>query len=80
MKLNIGKMKTKELIEWFGISASTFRNNSKKYYDILNYYCDYEKDHGGIDISAIHIEVYNKHLIKENVELFKNTIRDCVKT
>ena len=53
-------MKTKEIAEWFGITAGSFRNNKKKKLKELTSYCSFEEVYGGIIVQNIFIEEYIK--------------------
>ena len=60
MELKLGKMATKELAQWFGISYGSFRTlKAKKLEELKNYAC-FEEIYGGVNITAIIKEVYNK--------------------
>ena len=53
-------MTTKELAEWFGISYGSFRTmKTKKLEELKNYAC-YEEVYGGVNITAIIKDTYNK--------------------
>ena len=62
MKLKIGKMSTKELAEWFGISYGTFRNKKQEKLKELQEYAKYEEIYGGVNIQEIYIDEYEKNL------------------
>lgn len=60
MQLQLGKMTTKELAEWFGMSYGRFRNvKDKKLEELKNYAC-FEEVYGGVNITAIIKDTYNK--------------------
>ena len=60
MELKLGKMTTKELAQWFGISYGSFRTmKAKKFEELKNYAC-FEEVYGGVNITAIIKETYNK--------------------
>ena len=59
-KLKLGKMTGKEIATWLGISYGTYSNNPAKQLSKLNFYCSYEQVRGGVIISEIFKEVYDK--------------------
>ena len=59
-KLHLGKVTTKELAEWFGISPGSFRNKKQTKLKELADYCSFESVYGGIIINYIYIEKYIK--------------------
>lgn len=60
MELHLGKMTTKELAEWFGISYGGFRNAKEKKLKELQYYADYKEVRGGVEIINIKRPIFNK--------------------
>lgn len=65
-KLQLGKISTKELADWFGYSYNTFR--SKKKPILLNYlkdYCDFEVFRGYVLIKEIYIDEYEGDLTQD---------------
>ena len=62
MELRLGKMKTKELAEWFGISYGSFRVMKNEKLGELSDYADFEEIYGGVLIKKIRGE---KTYIKE---------------
>lgn len=62
MELRLGKMKTKELAEWFGISYGSFRVMKNEKLGELSDYADFEEVYGGVLIKKIRGE---KTYIKE---------------
>lgn len=78
MKLKLGKMSSKEVAQWLGISYSTYRNSIDKYLEKLESFCIYEKVYGGIIVKEIFIEEYDKTLnLKADIMYYKE-IRFCV--
>lgn len=72
MKLKIGKMSSKEVAQWLGISYSTYRNAIDKYLNRLEGYCVYKKVYGGIIIEEIFMEEYDKTLnLKADLMYYK---------
>ncbi len=74
MKLKIGKMTSKELAEWFGISYSSYRQTTEKRLEALKDYCTFERVHGGVMISQIYLSEYNKNMDKDIDEKFFKAI------
>ena len=72
-------MRTEDLASWFNIKYGSFRKNSGKYLDILKYYCDYEKVHGGVIINEIYISEYVKNMNVKDREKYLEEIKLCVK-
>ena len=61
MELKLGKMTTKELAEWFGMSYGAFRNAKKKKMEELENFCCYEEIYGGLEVTAIINPTYTKN-------------------
>ena len=62
MELRLGKMSTKDLAEWFGMSYGRFRNVKKQKLEELKNFCFFEEVYGGIEVTAIINPVYTKEL------------------
>lgn len=60
MILHLGKMTNKELAEWFGIKPETMTRHKKKKLEELQHYACFEEIRGGVNITAIIKEEYNK--------------------
>lgn len=58
MKLELGKISTKDLAKWFGISYSRFNHVKKEKMNELKEYCLFEPVYGGVIIKDIYIEEY----------------------
>lgn len=74
-ELCLGKIKTKDLADWFGISYGAFRNHKEEKLTELMDYCKFEEIYGGVNITEIYDELtYNKkgsrmkEFIKEHFE------------
>lgn len=86
-----GTITVQQLAEWFGISYSTFRKQSKKRYKELRSYCQYNiPKRGYIEIQQVYHSVYIKDqnqysLIKKytqqywKTETFETAIRVAIK-
>lgn len=70
MKLKLGKMTSKEIASWLGITYNTYRNKIDCYLQKLEDYALFEKVYGGIIIKEIYIETYDKHLNKKTDAVF----------
>lgn len=80
MKLKLGKMTSKEVAQWFGISYNTYTHKIPQYLEKLEDYCDFEKIYGGVNIKEIFTEEYDKNLTKRAEDIFLNEIKECIKT
>lgn len=60
MKLKLGKMTTKELAQWFQLSYGSFRTLKAKKLEELKNYAYFEEVYGGVNITAIINDTYNK--------------------
>lgn len=65
LKLHLGKMSTKEIAQWMHINYSTFRNNKEKKLQILSKFCDFETVYGGVMITKIYSDVYERQLLDD---------------
>lgn len=72
-------MTSRELAEWFGKSYNTYKNNISKYLEILNWYCEFEKIYGGVNIISIDKEEYDKLFNPEVQKIYLEEIIRCVK-
>lgn len=75
-KLKLGKMKSKELAEWFNISYNSYTHNIDGYLEKLKDYADFEKVYGGVIIQTIYIEEYNKHMNTEAVKIYMRYLNE----
>lgn len=76
MKLRLGKMKSKEIAEWFRITPSTFFNNKAKRLEELQAYCKFE-DIGkkGVNILEIYHDEYAGK-VKYNMKKWFNELSE----
>lgn len=72
--LRIGKMTSKELAAWFGITYNSYKNQISKRLKMLEDYCTFEKVFGGVVISEIYIETFSGLTVDD--ELFMKEIED----
>lgn len=64
-ELYLGKMTSKEIAEWLGITYNTYKKNVKKHLEKLDGFCDFEQVRGGINVKEIYISIYDKNLSKK---------------
>ena len=64
-ELRLGKMTSKEIAEWLGITYNTYKKNVKKHLEKLDGFCDFEQIRGGINVKEIYISIYDKNLSKK---------------
>lgn len=79
MELHLGKMTTRDLAAWFGVSFGHFKNTSTKFYNKLSDFCDYEKVHGGVIIKEIFFSTYDKKMRERNEDITKKEVARCHK-
>lgn len=72
--LKLGKMSSKELAAWFGMTYNSYKNQIPKRLKMLEDYCAFEKVFGGVVISEIYIETFTGLTIDD--ELFMKEIED----
>lgn len=60
MELHLGKMTNKELAEWFGLKPSSMTRLKKQKLEELKNYAMFEEVYGGVEITAIIKDTYNK--------------------
>ena len=53
MELKLGKMTSKEIAEWFGLSYGAYRNSKKEKLGELSDYADFDEIYGGVLIKKI---------------------------
>lgn len=78
MKLQLGKMKTKDLATWFGVSLGRFHNASAKFYEKLTNFCDYERVYGGVIIKEIYFDTYDKHFDAKVEKFIIDELMRCI--
>lgn len=59
-ELRLGKMTTRELAAWMGISYNTFKKDSEKRYEELEPYAKFKKIYGGVIIEEVYVKEYDK--------------------
>ena len=78
MKLTLGKMTSKQLAQWFGVLPSTYSHNIPSYLSRLENYCKFEKVYGGVIISEIYIEEYDRGLKFKDEKMYLEEIKECL--
>ena len=76
--LKLGKMTSRELAAWLGISYNSYKNNIPKYLKIIEDYCEYEKVYGGIIVKEIYIDTYDKTMSFKDDDLYLKEIEQCI--
>lgn len=74
-ELKKGKITSKKLAEWFGISYSTYRKHKKEKMQELISFCDYDEVYGGVLIKEIYSPIYVKEMDKIDDETFLREVR-----
>ena len=75
--LHTGKMTSKELAAWFGLTYNSYKNQIPKRLKMLEDYCAFEKVFGGVMISEVYIETFAG--LTNDDELFMKEIEDNYK-
>lgn len=65
MELRLGKMSSKEIATWMGLSYNTYSNKISKYLEKLKIFADFEAVYGGVIIKNIKIATYVKDFNKD---------------
>lgn len=74
-ELKKGKITSKKLAEWFGISYSTYRKHKKEKMQELISFCDYDEVYGGVLIKEVYSPIYVKEMDKIDDEIFLREVR-----
>ena len=80
MRLTLGKMTSKQLAQWFGVLPTSYSHNIPNYLSRLEDYCKFEKVYGGVIISEIYIEEYDRGLKFKDEKMYLEEIKECVET
>lgn len=64
MELKLGKMTSKEIASWFGLSYAYFRNHKEKKLEELKLFAEFDEVYGGVNIKEIYEPIYQKQLGK----------------
>lgn len=73
-QLQLGKIPSKELADWFGYSYSTYRKKKPELVKQLSKYCKYEEIYGGIIVKEIYVEEYVGDL-ELDIQEYLNQVR-----
>ncbi len=71
-KLKLGKMKSQEIAEWFGITYASYRRVSKQKLKQLKLFADFEVIYGGVNITKIKCPYYIKNY--KDIELYRQKV------
>ena len=77
-ELKIGKISSKELAEWFGISYDRYRKIKTAKLEELKLYAEFDEIYGGVNITKLLDEnniIYTKDR-KKNYDLIKNSFNE----
>jgi len=55
LELKLGKMTSREVAQWMGVSYNTYKNHISKYLELLSPFCEFDVVYGGIIIKEIYI-------------------------
>ena len=58
MKLQEGKISSRDIAKWMRISYDTYRHNKAKKLEILSFYCEFEEVYGGLNIKKVYVDEY----------------------
>lgn len=78
MELQLGKMTSRQLAAWFGLSYNTYKNDIPKYLEILDWYCTFDKIYGGVIIKTIDKAIYDKAYNPQAQQVYLDEITRCV--
>ena len=78
MELRLGKMSSREVAAWLGVSYLSYKNNIAKHTKKLLPYCEFKVVFGGIEISEIYEPVYDKGSVRKDKELILREITLCL--
>lgn len=76
MELKLGKMTSKEIAAWFGISYNSYSHKIKSYLKKLEDFAEFEPTYGGVIIKEIYIAKYDKKLAMEDDIFFLKEVME----
>lgn len=76
-ELKLGKMTSREIAQWMGITYETYRKKTKQRLEQIQNFCEFEQVYGGIIVKEIYIPVYDKGLNKKDDEKYLKEIKSC---
>ena len=77
-ELRLGKIKSQDLANWFGMSYGSFRVNKQAKLEELRLYCDFVEVYGGVNILNIYDYnnlVYRK-ATKKNYDIVRSSFSE----
>lgn len=76
MELKLGKMTSRELAKWFGVSYNSYHGKIPFYLRKLEDFAEFEPVYGGVIIKEIYIATYNKKLAMEDDIFFLKEVME----
>lgn len=77
MQLSKGKIKSKDLAQWFGMSYDSYRHKKVDKLEELRLYADFEEIYGGVIIKDIYQSNYIKNMKEIDSENYKNEVQNA---
>ena len=74
--LRLGKMSSKEIAEWMGITYGTYKNSSQKRLEYLKNFAKFTPCYGGVIIEEIYLDTFVKD-VSEDDKVYVNEIKQC---
>lgn len=74
-ELRLGKVSTRELASWFGLTYASFKTHPLEHYKKLQEYCQFERKHGYINITKIMYPYYCKDVNVRDIETYHTMIK-----
>lgn len=74
--LRLGKMSSREIAEWMGITYGTYKNSSQKRLEYLKNFAKFIPCYGGVMIEEIYLDTFVKD-ISEDDKVYVNEIKQC---
>lgn len=75
MKLQEGKISSKDIAKWMKISYSAYRNNKAKKLEILSFYCEFEEVYGGLIIKKVYVDEYQGDISSIDIKNYLEEIK-----
>lgn len=74
--LRLGKMSSREIAEWMGITYGTYKNSSQKRLEYLKNFAKFTPCYGGVIIEEIYLDTFVKD-VSEDDKVYVNEIKQC---
>lgn len=74
--LRLGKMSSREIAEWMGITYGTYKNSSQKRLEYLKNFAKFTPCYGGVMIEEIYLDTFVKD-VSEDDKVYVNEIKQC---